>query len=189
MDEKFLTKGIEKERYLKAKELGDRFEDEIYELIGNVFSDFVEKSELFRGNGSPNPKSTPTEGKSTKATLRIDYKIANVEAEGTNDPNHLKLTVGLEWPKESSDVAKSIESGFYVFYRVKNSHKKTFEEIYKDTEVQKIHYANNPWNSKYGMFYIPVKSVDEILEGFEELKVHFTKFGDRFGEPVMSSEV
>jgi len=182
MSEDFLTKGIENDRYLKAVELIDRFEDEVYEEIRKVFDDFVKESDLFIGDGSPDERSPPTRGTATMATHRIDYTMSRIQAD-EEDPENLIVSVGFEWvnPAKQDEETLTDESLTYVYYKIKHSSEKEFEKVCDLTENPDILCGEEMWRNAPGIFYMPVKKGEDFREGLRMLKEHLAKFGEGFG--------
>jgi len=182
VSEDFLTKGIENDRYLKAVELVDRFEDEVYEEIRKVFDDFVKENDLFIGDGSPDERSRPTRGTATMATHRIDYTMSRVQAD-EEDPENLIVSVGFEWanPAKQGEETSTDESLTYVYYKIKHGDEEEFEKVCDLTENPDILCGEEMWRWAPGIFYIPVKKGEDFREGLRMLREHLAKFGDEFG--------
>ena len=182
MSEDFLTKGIENDRYLKAAELVDRFEDEVYEEIRKVFDDFVKESDLFISDGSPGERRRPTRGTATMATHRIDYTMSRMQAD-EEDPENLTVSVGFEWvnPAKQGEEISSDEALTYVYYKIKHGDEEEFEKVCDLTENPDILCGEEMWRNAPGIFYIPVKKGGDFREGLRVLKEHLSKFGDEFG--------
>jgi len=182
MSEDFLTKGIENDRYLKAAELVDRFEDEVYEEIRKVFDDFVKENDLFIGDGSPDERRRPTRGTATMATHRIDCTMSRVQAD-EEDPENLILSVGFEWvnPAKQGEDTSSDEALTYVYYKVKYASEENYEKVCDLTDNPDILCGEEMWRNAPGIFYIPVEKGGDFREGLRVLKEHLSKFGDKFG--------
>jgi len=182
MSEDFLTKGIENDRYLKAVELIDRFEDEVYEEIRKVFDDFVKENDLFFGDGSPDERHRPTRGTATMATHRIDYTMSRVQAD-EEDPKNLIVNVGFEWvnPAKQGEDTSSDEALTYVYYKIKYASEENYEKVCDLTENPDILCGEEMWRNAPGIFYIPVEKGEDVKEGLDELREHLSKFGDHFG--------
>ena len=185
MNNSLITDGIKEDRYLKAKELADRFERGVYDEIRNVFDDLVESSDLFVEDVAPDEKPSPTIGSATMATLRIDYSMSRIENGVQENPSSLTLSVGLEWPvkERQDDIPSENGSPCYVYYKIKKSCEENFEEVRQLTEDQDIENGPDMWgNNAAGRFYVTVNNIEEIREGLRKLREHFSNYGDMFGK-------
>lgn len=182
MDEDFLTEGIKNDRYLKAVKLVNKFENEIYDEIRNVFDEFVENSDLFKEDGSPDERNKPTRGYATLATHRIDYYTARVQ-EKEEDPDKMIVSVGFEWvnPAEQNEEVSNGESLTYVYYKIKNASEENYGKVCEKTKNPDIMFGEELWRLAPGIFYVIVEDREDIREGLRALRDHLSRFGEEFG--------
>ena len=176
MEEEFLTKGLEKDRYLKAVKLSEEFEKEVYRTIRDVFDELVEEEkDLFAEDVSPDKRNNPAGGYSTLATLRIDYRLALKEKDSPNKA----LNVGLEIVDEGKQYQDMDSDGSlsYVYYKIKNDDEQNFMKVKSQTEDPNINFGEDMWNNAPGIFYILVKEGEDLKDGLRRLRDHFSKFG------------
>jgi len=181
MEEEFLMKGLEKDRYLKAVKLSEEFEKEVYRTIRDVFDELVEEEKaLFAEDVSADKRNNPSGGYSTLATLRIDYRLAPKEKES---PNKV-LNVGLEIVdegKQYQDMASDSDLSLsYVYYKIKNDDEQNFIKVKSQTEDPNINFGEDMWNNAPGIFYIPVESGEDVRKALQSLKDHFSRFVKQF---------
>lgn len=184
MNEEFITKGLENDRYLKAVRLYKQFEEEMFTTLENVSKDVIEaKPAWFVDDVEFNLNETRRRTEPL-GHLRVDSKMSRVNEAG----DRLKFHVCIEWTQpevhrhdEDIDGTLSI-----IFYKIKNLDRGDYERVRKKTKQDDrwdaICHDDDIWNSDYGIFYIPVNSATDVEEGFELLTQHFLEYGDEYGE-------
>ncbi len=183
MDAEFLTKGLEKDRYLKSVKLSEEFEKKVYKTIRDVFDELVEEQKgLFTEDVSPDERNNPTRGYATLATLRIDYRLARGKISDEEERSNKALTVGLEIVDSGKQFRDMEAEGSlsYVYYKIKNDDEQNFIEVKSQTEDPEINFGEDMWNNAPGIFYIPVKDGEGFREGLKILRDHFSKFRGHF---------
>ncbi|WP_435317936.1 hypothetical protein [Haloarchaeobius sp. TZWSO28] len=184
MNEDFITKGIENDRYLKAVRLYKQFEDEMFTTLKNVSKDVIEAEPSWFADDVEFNRNETRRRTEPLGHIRVDSKMARVNEAGTR----LKFQVCIEWSQpelhrhdEQTDGALCI-----VFYKIKNLDRAEYELVRQQTEQadrwDAIQFDDDVWNSDYGLFYIPVDSGPAVKAGFETLAEHFLEFGDTYGE-------
>lgn len=184
MNDDFITKGIENDRYLKAVRLYKEFEEEIYQTLSNVAQDVIEaESEWFPDDPEQDENLTRRRTEPL-GHIRLDTEMARVNADG--EP--LQFHVCIEWTQPDVHRHEGETDGnlCIVFYKIKNLEREVYEEIRERTQQDDtwaaIHFDNDLWNSDLGLFYIPVEGGPEIKAAFGTLKDHFIEFGESYGE-------
>lgn len=190
MNEDFITKGIENDRYLKAVRLADQFETEMLREIRNFTEETVaQRRELFADtlNMDENTSKLRTE---PLGHMRVDTDLRRVNRDG----ERLTVQFGIEWAKPEVHGQDHPQDGALclVLWKVKNLPKPEYERVKQQTrsrsEWENIHFDDDLWNSDLGIFYTPVSNGPEVKEGLETLRDHFFEFGDSFGEIPASEE-
>ena len=184
MNEEFITKGIENDRYQKAIRLVDQFETEMVREIRNLSKDTIaQRPKLFVDDASPS-KSVSRNRTTPLGHMRMDTDLRRVNSDG----ERLTLNIGIEWAKPEVHGHEEPADGALclVLYKIKNLAKADYRRVKKQTQSRskwdKIRFDDDVWNSDWSIFYVPVTDGPEVKEGFETLQNHFLKFGESFGE-------
>jgi hypothetical protein len=186
MNEEFITKGIENDRYLKAVRLYKQFEEEMFTTLENVSKNVVEAEPDWFVEGVKQSRNIQRHRTDPLGYLRVDNKMARVNETG----DRLKFHVCIEWSQpeayrhdEQTDGALCI-----VFYKIKNLDQAEYEHVRQQTEQadrwSEIQFDDDLWDNDLGLFYIPVESGPAVKSGFETLTDHFLEFGESYGTPA-----
>lgn len=187
MNETFITKGIENDRYLKAVRLYKQFEEELVRELRNVSKDAIERRpDLFVEDASPNDNLTRRRTEPL-GHMGVDNEMRRVIEDG----ERLVFHVCIEWarPEMHGHDEPADGSLCIVFYKIKNLDRPQYERVKQETqqlaEWDAIQFDDDIWNSDYGLFYIPVTDGHGVKKGFETLQDHFLEFADIYGaDPV-----
>lgn len=184
MNEDFITKGIENDRYQKALRLVDQFEEEMVTEIRNVAKDTItRRPDLFVDDASPR-KSVNLRRTNPIGNMRMDTTMRRVN----NDDERLILNIAIEWAKPEAHGHEEPTDGTLciVLYKVKNCPRANYEQVKQRTQSRPkwdlIQFDDDLWNSDYGIFYVPVRNGPEVKQGLQTLQEHFLEFGEAFGE-------
>lgn len=189
MNEEFITKGIENDRYLKAVRLYKQFEDEMFSTLTNVSKDVIEAKPTWFTDDIAHDKNQTRRRTEPLGHLRVDTTMARVNSDG----DQLKFHVCIEWtqPEVHRHDDHTDGSLCIVFYKIKNLDRSDYERVRQQTKGadkwDAIQFDDDLWNSDLGLFYIPVASGPAVKEAFETLKRHFIEFGDAYGASPIKS--
>lgn len=184
MNENFITKGIENDRYLKAVRLYKQFEEEMVRELRNLSKETVEREQdLFVDDPSPS-KSLTRRRTGPLGHMRMQSDLRRVNSDG----ERLKLYYSIEWVQpevhghdEPTDGALCL-----VLYKIKGLDRTDYEHVKQQTQTRskwdRIQFTDDVWNSDRGVFYIPVTDGPDVKEGFNLLQEHFLEFGESFGK-------
>jgi hypothetical protein len=182
MNEEFITQGLQKDRYLKATRLADRFETEIrreLERIGDEIvkenrEQFVEGVEAdWNNNRSPN---------SVIAFARVDYDMDRVRFH--DDPQNLTLNISLRWLEPDEYGHPDVDGALSVAsYKIKHASKKDHEQVKRKTmeEDWGVQFCEDAFSNSPGVLYIPAQDAEDMKQAHEELKRHFSEYCTMFG--------
>lgn len=183
MNDDFVTHGIENDRYLKATRLTDRFETEIRGELERVSQEFVDENrELFVDDPRPRWNNMQNPG-STLAFARIDRKMDRMSTTDS-DAEQLKLNTAIRWLDPSKHGIDHSESVLCVAsYKIKDISTEDHERVKERTRSEEdgVSFYPDPYGGAPDEFYVPVESAEEIKNGFQRLKRHFSKYGSEYG--------
>lgn len=183
MNEKFVTEGIQNDRYLKAIRLINRLEDEFQAELERIGDEIVaDNPDLF----SETVEASWNNGRSTSkmiAFARVDYPMTRVKSVEESS-SKLKLNICLRWMDPADWGHQDVEGAlFAASYRIKGSTQEDFERVKQETvagdwnlEVGAGKFRNSP-----GAFYIPVDTAAGLRDAHETLKEHFSEYGHLYG--------
>jgi hypothetical protein len=183
MNEQFVNKAIEKDRYLKARLLVKRFEDVVMRELKNTCKDVIqENSELFPDDPSLDTNKFDS---GSLRTLRVEVTLDRLESLD-GDSSNVKFYLAVEWtePEERGEKEPVDQSLCVVLYKIRPNPRDDYDSVKRQSK------QDNRWNIRYGddvndrergVFYIPVRDYDGLDDAFTELKHHFSEYGDEFG--------
>ena len=184
MNNDFITTGIQKDRYLKATRLVERFETELKREIRNAGDEIVAENPHLFANGVEGDWNHHLY--STGPVLgfaRFDYVM---NRQNPKSGKSLKLNFAFRWVEPSkighdADGALSI-----VSYKIKNALDDDYRTVMEATRNEDwgVQVGNDPHDSYPASFYVPVRSLEEIRIGHEKIMQHFSEFGRIFGEEL-----
>jgi hypothetical protein len=183
MNEEFITKAIENDRYLKATRLVDRFESDVVRELKNTHKSLIEDNEeLFMDDTSLSKNIT---SRSSLATIRVDSYLRNVEPD-VEDSQHLRLNIALEWmePEERGEQKPGGGTLSVVHYKIKGGPREDYDRVKrmtKESDEWDIRFGDDIWKRDRGVFYIPIEDATDMEDGLETLSEHFSEYGDEFG--------
>lgn len=180
MTEDFLTKGLQNDRYMKARQLVEQFREDIEVELRAIGQEMVsENPELFDGNVEGDVSSQTKSN--TYPYSRIDYPMARQSS--PESATSLTLNVHLYWynPREYNrkDIDGAIRS---LGYKIKSVTEADEQRVESKTQDWPLRVSANRFGSRKA-FYRHVSSTDEIEETGEQLVEHFSTFGHEFGVP------
>jgi len=178
MTDEFLTKGLEKDRYLKAIQLADQFETDIVRELRRWGDRMVEENPGLFESGTEGSKSV-SRNSNPLGHARIDYRMNRVR--GPENDSTQKLNIHLYWVKPERYNRTDIDGALRGFgYKIKNADPDAEERVVDQTRDWDLHTAVNPFRSRI-TFYKHVSSAEEIERTGRLLVEHFSEFGDEFG--------
>lgn len=178
MTDEFLTKGLQNDRYLKAIQLIEQFEDEIEAILRDFNQRMVdEHSGLFDSRSNLNIRSnrSPSSG---LATHRINHPMNGERAPDTNQ----RLNVHLYWMPPTEYDRTEVDGALRGFgYKIKGADEEMDKETAGKTRAGDwpIKMSGNPYDSNT-VFYREVSSKAEIDETVDILVDHFSEFGENY---------
>lgn len=184
MNEEFITKGIENDRYLKAVRLYKQFEEEMLRELRNLSEETIEqRPDLFVDDASPS-KSVSRRRTTPLGHMRMDNDMSRVNSDG----DQLILNIGVEWAQPEVHGHEEPADGALclALYKIKNLATADYERVKQQTQSRErwdeIQFDTDVWNSDWSIFYVPVTDGPELKEGLRALQEHFLEFGESFGE-------
>lgn len=179
MNEEFLSKGLEKNRYLKAGQLIEEFERQIELLLRSTGDRIVDECpEIFP---DPSPKKSFGHGSGdTVSYQRFDFAMSGVTTLEEQTP---KLNVHLYWVHPSVYNRTDIDGIVRGFgYKVKHSGD-VDDLIAERTKVGdwNLNVATDPFGSR-NVFYQHIDTGQDCKDVADELVSHFTEFADQWAQ-------
>lgn len=183
MNDEFITRAIEEDRYLKALRLIDRFEMEIEAELKRVADEFVsgtdglfndDPGQRFKFNRDPGPVIA-------HARINTDMKRVASKEDGADT---LTLNITLRWLDPSEYKSSHIDGALCVTaYKINGADSDDHKRVRQQTEAEgyDVQLCQDAYNNAPGMVYIPVETAAGIREGFQTLKKHFWEYGGEYG--------
>lgn len=178
MTEDFLTMGLREDRYLKAIELLEQFDEEIKVTLRDVGQRMVEcQSDLFI-EGVEGKVRVGRKPSSSRSWARMDYEM---DRDRTPDGQQQRLNVHLYWVPPTDYGRRDVDGALRAFgYKIKGASTET------DAEV--VRAMGDDWALKTGpdpfsdntVFYRHVSLTAEIEETAQAMINHFETFGDHY---------
>jgi len=180
MTDDFLTKGLQNDRYLKAIQLIEQFEDDIEATLRRFGQRMVsEHSQLF-ATGSDGDARTNRSPGSILAHSRINYPLAGPRARDMEQT--WMLNVHLYWVDPAQYNRSDVDGALRAFgYKVKHASEDIDRKIVQETRANdwSLDTSTNPYDSNT-VFYRHVSSAAEMEETADTLVQHFGTFGDEY---------
>lgn len=178
MTEDFLTMGLREDRYLKAIELLEQFDEEITVTIRDVGQRMVKcQSDLFINDveGNVRVRRKPS---SSKSWARVNYEM---DRDRTPDGQQQRLNVHLYWVRPTEYERRDVDGALRAFgYKIKGASTETDAEVVRDMgDDWALDTAPNPFDDNT-VFYRHVSSTAEIEETAQAMIDHVGAFGDRY---------
>ncbi len=178
MSDEFLTLGLQEDRYLKAIQLINQFEEEIGAILRSFNQRLADQQpELF----DPSTLLKYNTNKSTSSGL-VAHSV-NHSMEGPLAPeNDQWLNVHLYWLTPTEYNRTDIDGALRAFgYKIKNADEAIDRAVAEETRKGDwaIETSGSPYDDNT-VFYRHVSSSAEIENTMEVLVDHFSTFGDRF---------
>lgn len=183
MNDEFITRALEDDRYLKALRLIDRFELEIEGELRRVADEFISESaglfdedvnSRFKFNRDPGP---------VICHARINTNMNRVASE-EEDADTLTLNITLRWLDPAEYGFSHIDGALCVTaYKINGAISDDHKRVKQRTKSNEsdVQFCRDAYNNAPGMVYVPVETAAEIRDGFETLKQHFGKYGEEYG--------
>ena len=180
MTEDFLTKGLQEDRYMKARQLVEQFRDEIEVELRAIGKRMVtENPDLFE-DGTEGDANSQTKSY-TFPYSRIDYPMARRRS--PEDDTALTLNLHLYWSDPKEYNRKDIDGAIRALgYKIKNVAEADEQRVAAETHDWPLQVSENRFGSRKA-FYRHVSSADEIEETGEQLVEHLSTFGHEYGVP------
>lgn len=187
MNEDFITKAIENDRYLKAIRLADQFEEEIDRKLENFLEETIEqRPDLFVDDTSPSKRKSRVRTEPL-AHRRVQATMDRVNSDGDN----LKFYISIEWTQPEVHGRDGDGALCLILYKIKNSARAEYDRVKQETQAapewDEIQCSDDAWNSDRGIFYLPVTDGGDVMEALQLLREHFFSFAEDYGLPVTSN--
>ena len=183
MNDEFITRAIEEDRYVKALRLIDRFEVEIEAELRRVADEFISETDglfnddpdqRFGFNRDPGPVIA-------HGRINTDMKRVASKAEGADT---LTLNITLRWLDPAEYGFSDIDGALCVTaYKINGAGSDDHQRVKQQTEKEEydVQLCRDAYNNAPGMVYVPVETAAEIRDGFQMLKTHFWEHGGEYG--------
>jgi hypothetical protein len=180
MTDDFLTKGLQEDRYMKARQLVEQFREEIDVELRAIGRQMIsENPELFDDDVEANASSQTRSN--TFPYSRVDYPMARRRSRESD--GELTLNVHLYWYNPNKYNRKDIDGAIRALgYKIKNVAEADEKRVVSETRDWPLQVSENRFGSKKA-FYRHVSSTDELEETGEQLVEHFSTFGHEYGVP------
>jgi hypothetical protein len=180
MTDEFLTKGLENDRYMKARQLAEQFEKEIEVELRAIGERMVNKNPALFDESVEASESISTKT-NTFPFARVDYPMSR--SQSRENDTRLVLNVHLYWDDPRNYNRPDIDGALRALgYKIKNVAETDEQRVVSETRDWPIQTAENRFGGEIA-FYNDVGSADEIDETGDQLVEHFSAFGDEFGVP------
>ena len=180
MTDEFLTLGLQEDRYLKAIQLIDQFENEIEATLLEFNQRMVNAQPgLFDPSVDPDTRLNRTSS-STLAHIRVNHALTGPRAPDSDQT--LILNVHLYWMAPTDYGRTDVEGALRAFgYKIKSAPEDVDDKVAQQTRAGDwpIETSSNPFDSST-VFYNHVDSAEEIEKTAEILVKHFSEFGDSY---------
>lgn len=180
MTDEFLTKGLQNDRYLKAIQLIEQFEDEIGATLRRFGQRMIaEHPRLFATDPDGNERTSTSPG-SGLAFSRVNYPMSGPRARDTDQT--WQLNVHLYWLNPAEYDRTDVDGALRAFgYKVKHAHEDIDRTVVQETRARdcSLNMSSNPYDSNIA-FYRHVSSATEMEEAADTLVQHFGTFGDEY---------
>jgi hypothetical protein len=180
MTDEFLTQGLQNDRYLKALQLIEQFEDEIEATLRRFGKRMVDEHPgLFPTNpdGDEHANRSPS---SVLAHTRINYPMTGPRARDTDQT--WKLNVHLYWVDPAQYDRTDVDGALRAFgYKVKYASEDIDRTVAQETRTRdwSLEMSENPFDSNIA-YYRHVSSDAGMEETADTLVQHFSEFGDEY---------
>lgn len=178
MTDKFLTMGLENDRYMKARQLIKQFEKEIPVALRAIGEEMVRQHRDMFVESVDGSESTSTLS-NTFPFARIDYPMSRTRSR--EDETRLVLNVHLYWDDPRNYNRPDITGALRALgYKIKNVAETDEQRVVNETRDWSIQTAENRFGGETA-FYNHVSSAADIDETGEQLVDHFSTFVDEYG--------
>lgn len=180
MTNEFLTKGLENDRYMKARQLVEQFDKEVVVALRSIGEEMVS-----RNRGSFDESATARESTSTASNTfpfaRVDYPLSRFRSR--DDDTRLVLNVHLYWDDPRNYTRQDIDGALRALgYKIKHIADSDEQRVVEETRDWPIRTAENRFGGETA-FYEHVRSAEDIDETGERLVEHFSAFVGDYGVP------
>jgi len=180
MTDEFLTKGLQNDRYLKAIQLIEQFEDEIEATLRRFGQRMVDEHPRLFARDSDGDEMTSRSPSSALAYTRIDYSMSGPRARDMDQT--WQLNVHLYWVDPAQYDRTDVDGALRAFgYKVKYGSEDIDRNVVQETRAcdWALEMSENPYGSNIA-FYRHVSSAAEMEETADTLVQHLGTFGDEY---------
>ena len=166
MTDEFLTKGLENDRYVKARQLVKQFEKELEVELRAIGQEMVDRNRNLFAEGVDGSESSSTKSNSLPYA-RLDYRMARIQSPENNDC--LKLNIHLYWDDPREYNRQDIDGALAALgYKIKNISETDEQRVVAETRDWTVQTSENRFSGKIA-FYNHVNSAEELKETGERL--------------------
>jgi hypothetical protein len=178
MTEDFLTMGLREDRYLKAIELLEQFDEEIRVTIEDVGQQMVDSQPDLFVNDVEGDVSIKRKPSSSKSWARVNYEM---DRNRTTDSQRQRLNVHLYWVPPTDYGRRDVDGALRAFgYKIKGASTQTDDAVVRKMgDDWTLHTAHNPFDDNI-VFYRHVNSTADIERTAQEMINHFETFGGHY---------
>lgn len=180
MSDEFLTRGLQNDRYLKAIQLLDQFDDDLVATLRDVGLRMVDQHpDLFEIHPDGNDNVSRSSG-SVLAFARTQYPMIGEAVPESIETR--RLNVHLYWASPSDYDRTDVDGALRAFgYKIKNSPDGVENRIARQTRGQDwdLSVTENPFGGSMA-FYRHVSSAEELERTAETLVEHFRTYGPEY---------
>lgn len=183
MNDEFITKAIENDRYLKAFRLVDRFETEIEGELRRVANEFVSGSEALFDDDADQNFDLERYAEQVIAIVRVNTRMNRVRS-AEYDNQDLWLNTTLRWLDPAEYGLLDVDGALCVTaYKINYAGDDDYDRVKRQTAADDwlVNFCRDAYENAPGMVYVPVESAAEIHAGFDTLKEHFWTYGAEYG--------
>lgn len=183
MNEDFVTEGLRDDRYLKAVQLLDRFEDELRGELERVGDEIVAANPDLFVEGTEPSWNNMRSSRTIIAFARVDY-VMDRRRTANEGADRLKLNISVRWMNPEKLGHHDVDGALTVTsYKVKNAPSEDYERVRAASHEGDwpVHFAADHFANAPGIVYVPVEDAPSLQRAHEVLKDHFTEFGELYG--------
>lgn len=183
MNDAFITNALQHNRYLKAIQLVNRFEEELRNELERIGDDFIAQNRALFVDGADADWNNSRSSGGNLAFARVDYDMDRTSGPDS-DGQSLTFNLSFRWVEATAIGHRHADSVLTVLsYKIKHAADAVHRQIKEATQDGDwdVYFAADAYNNSPGIIYYPVESAADIDTAHDTLLAHFSEFGDRYG--------
>lgn len=183
MNDEFITRAIQEDRYLKSLRLIDRFETEIEGELRRVADEFITETEHLFEDDIDQRFGFNRDAGPVIAHARISNDMRRVASE-QEGADTLTLNITLRWLDPGEYGLSHVDGALCVTaYKINGAASGDHDRVKQRTTLAEanIQFCRDAYDNAPGMIYVPITTAAEIRAGFDTLKKHFWEYGAEYG--------